>query len=193
MHFPWRFPLPLCCFFLSHDRHNQIPENSEDVETEFLTAIWAGWMFQASIPHCYPMNVWLCVLTIGTGSLQVRYDSENVVHQVWSLFVLQYAARGGVGWVYIRQIGQVHPWNKAADRKRWNVLHWTRWKTQPPSHMLSALIELRALVRAKWGKRPSVAGGALNTSVNHVIEPNFHRYMVQVPCSCVFLGVKTSW
>lgn len=92
---------------------------------------------------------WMCIrvakLTVGAGSLQVRYDSENVVHQVRSLFVLQYAARGGVGGVYIGQIRQVHPWKKqqqkTADRKRWvqekhtalfphalklfEVLHWT--------------------------------------------------------------------
>lgn len=112
------FLLPgLFFLFLSHVGYNQIPKNSEDSEADFLTEILARWMFPASLKHWHPVTAWLCVLTIGTGSLQVRYDSENVVHQVWSLFVLQYAARGGVGRVYIRQIEQVHPWNKAAVRK----------------------------------------------------------------------------
>lgn len=48
-------------------------------------------------------------LTVGTGSLQVRYDSENVIHQVGPLLVLQDAACGGVGRVHVGQVGQVHP------------------------------------------------------------------------------------
>lgn len=104
-----------------HDGHNQISEHTEDLgvpHTDF------SWVDVSILYPTLPSHEWTsdCVclskLTVGTGSLQVRYDSENVIHQVGSLFVLQYAARGGVGRVYIRQIGQVHPWNKARDRKR---------------------------------------------------------------------------
>lgn len=62
-------------------------------------------------------------LTIGTGSLQVWDNSEDVIHQVWPLLALQYAACGGVGWVYVRQVGQVHPWDKAKGGEKLKVLH----------------------------------------------------------------------
>lgn len=44
------------------------------------------------------------MLTVGAGSLQVRYDSEDVVHQVRPLLALQDAARGRVSRVDVRQV-----------------------------------------------------------------------------------------
>lgn len=143
----------------------EIPAESEDFKAKFLTDVLAAWIFPDSMPRCYVTSMCLCVLTIGTGSLQVRHDSENVVHQVGSLFVLQYAARGGVGWVYVCQIRQVHPWNNAVGRKTWNVFHQTRETHQLSSLMLWAIHELRASEWAKWGQSPSVGGVILNTRV----------------------------
>lgn len=100
-------------------------------------------------PHA-PMNV--CTLTVGTWSLQVWYDSEKVVHQIRSLLILQYAARGGVGRVYVRQVRQVHPWNQESDGERCS----SSSNTQPSSLTRASFSESRVRVQAKWANSPSV-------------------------------------
>ena len=47
-------------------------------------------------------------LTADAGSLQIRYDPEDIVHQVGPLLVLQDTAGGGVGGVNVGQVRQVH-------------------------------------------------------------------------------------
>lgn len=52
------------------------------------------------------------ILTIFAGSLQVWDDSQNVVHQVGPLLIFQNTAGGGICWVYVREIRQIHTWRE---------------------------------------------------------------------------------
>ena len=57
---------------------------------------------------CRCVNVRVSKLTADAGSLQIRYDPEDIVHQVGPLLVLQDTAGGGVGGVNVGQVRQVH-------------------------------------------------------------------------------------
>lgn len=58
------------------------------------------------------------LLTILAGPLEVWDNPQDVVHQVGTLLVLQNAACGGVGRVYVGEIGQIHAYKENTQEER---------------------------------------------------------------------------
>lgn len=132
---------------------------------------------------CSEVCLCMCMPTVGTGSLQVWYDPEDVVHQIRSLLVLQDAPRWRVGRVYVGEVRQVHPWNTedrecVSDTLLFNLHMRTQsiWChiTRIHTHTKDALL-LQLIITHRWLRSQIQSLLSLHES-KMIINPWTHTY-----------------